>query len=182
MKHASLIFTALSITLFMAHAHAWGGKLNPADLQGNYTYEPTPDTSLNCPDTLSVTYNAAAATLSSEIFMLDSLNNSHVVLDGGIKMDPATASYTANAHFTKVSSKAITRTEVEQHTTSDTSGLPIFPEPLDIGSPQTKNLIDTVHTITTKVTYNSKTRILKKTVEVNVYPSGLLESCSYQKD
>jgi hypothetical protein len=64
---ALVLVAVTSVSAESAHAW-WWTKLDLNSIQGTYNVVIKPDMSLACPDSITVVYNAANATLDSEAF------------------------------------------------------------------------------------------------------------------
>jgi len=189
MKHSDLSLLSIALVVLVwdgPQAHAgFGRKIDLNSLPGHYSYVETPNTAL-CPATLIVTYDAENGILDGsgsldgsavmqEVFHFSNLNHKGAVEQGGIQTDPASASYSDHWVVTKLTSNSIIGQTVDHTVTSSTRGFPMFPEPLEgvVGLPEYFN------TVTTRVSYDPKTRILKKSENYGVGTGG---NCNYQKD
>jgi hypothetical protein len=65
---AFAVVISVSFSASSAHAWPWSKKLDLASIQGQYNVVIEPDMPLNCPETITVVYDAANATLDSEAF------------------------------------------------------------------------------------------------------------------
>lgn len=179
MSKYALILPGLLVALLSGanHAYAMGRKLDLNQVQGRYNYVATPDTALDCPESITVAYDANFDRLDSEIFHFTGIGRK--VDRGGIDTDPDHAAYSDQWTETKLTSNSVVEKDVDETTTSDTSSLPILPSgPLD-QSQQNTQLIDTSSVKTTRVTFDAKKKTLKKTVDID--GQSLNESCTYQK-
>jgi hypothetical protein len=178
----------LSLTLIVGSAFvglhstsAFAGKLDLASLQGQYEYVPTSDTSIACPVSITVSYDAANATFDSEIFHFANIGKG-APKPTAIDTDADNASYSDTFAITKLKSHSILEQKIDQTTTSDLSDFSMAAGPMDAinpGSPESMHLSDTQSVTTTEVKYDAKTRILKKTVDVDGMNTG--DNCAYQK-
>jgi hypothetical protein len=178
-------FTGLAFALIVSatfsapSAHAWPwSKLDLASIQGNYNLVIEPDMPLDCPETITVVYNAANATLDSEAFHFSNIGRG--VQPGATSFDPQHAAYTQQSVDTTVNSNSITETQSSVMTSSDTSQAPLDPMPLDnpaTGSPGSMGLSISDDNIVTTVKYNSDHHTLTKTVEIAGEDAG--EDCTF---
>jgi hypothetical protein len=172
----------LGSTLVSLHSpSAFAGKLDLASVQGKYAYVATPDTSIACPESITVTYDAANGTFDSEIFHFANIGKG-APAPGAIETDADSASYSDTFAITKLKSHSILSQTIDQTTTSDLSEFSMATGPMDAinpGSPESMNLSDTQSVTTTEVKCDAKTRTLKKTVDVDGMNTG--DNCAYQK-
>jgi hypothetical protein len=173
MKNLSFLLSVV-VVMGVGAEKAHAGKLNLSAIQGQYESIVTPHMSIACPETITVVYDAANATLDSEAFHFANIGRK--AQDEGQDFDPDHASYSDAWTKTKLTSNSIVEDQDVNNVTSDTSGVPIFPEPLDptIGA---GGVISSAGITETVLKYDSRKKTLAYFVTVDGYDAD--EGCSY---
>lgn len=161
-----------------AHAWPWSKKLDLNSIQGKYESVIKQGMPLNCPDTITVVYDAANATLDSEAFHFSNIGRGAQM--GATDFDPDHAAYSQQSVETSVDSNSVTETRSNETTSSDTSDFPLDPGPLDAQSPGSAgsmHLSVSSDAVTTTVKYNSHDHTLTRTVEMGGEDIG--QDCTF---
>jgi hypothetical protein len=178
-KAAFLLVFFAGLSTQSANAWWWSKpKLDLNSIQGTYNVVPSVGMYLGCPDTITVVYDQANATLDSEAFHFSNIGQGSQ--SAGQSFDPNQAAYTEQAVNTTVNSNSVTETDTSQTTSSDTSQFPMNPEPLDPqGIPGMPPLAETSHSTSTAVKYDSGSQTLTKTILVDGQDIG--QDCLFTK-
>ena len=133
-RKLALLLTSLTLINVIPHSASafFGKKLDLAGLQGKYDYVATSDTSIACPETITVTYDANRHRLDSEIFHFANIDQGNQSPDGdGIQTIPDHSAYSEAWVNTKSTSNSVVEKRYQHDATADTSNVPMFPVPLD---------------------------------------------------
>ena len=175
---SSLFVLGMVVGLSAQNAHA--KKLDLNSIQGKYDVVIKPMMYLGCPDTITVVYDAKNATLDSEAFHFSNIDGKSQ--SQGEDFDKDHASYQDREVTTRLHKNSITEDQTSTTTTSDTSNVPMFPDPMDApspGSPESMGLEVSNDDMRTEVKFDKKKNTLTKTV--NIGSMNLGEDCTFVK-